>query len=543
MKTEAGRTSTSTIAELAAAAGVLIVAFYLSTRAGGRGFYAFDQSIVFDGSYRVLSGQVPYRDFLMPFGPVTFWLHAVFFKLLGTTYQAYVAGAGAVNVAATLTAMLIVRLLFPSLRFLPLAGGIVTAVWFYPPFGTPWVDQTAFFFALAAVFVFLKGLLDESDGATRPLLLAASGCLIFLSFLSKQNVGSFMVLLFPLLILADNRSGLRRLRDLGFFALGGAVTAGCFAIWVATSSDTAGFVHYFFEIPRELGVARLSGFADSWGALRWPSPMGRAPALMLATAWGSLAVSVVYLTASPARAARGTPPRPHLLAAVLCIYLAAFQHLFTNTTLNQPENGLAFTGVILAAGVGLLLSLGGLGGIRAGGLIAVAVGVLLLFTSRAGYRVAMRREVHEMLRGADFGDELPIEALKGLRWARPTRLRGYAVTPDHIVRLYRYLEQSGENFFIFPDWTLFYGLVGVPSPQPLLWFHEGVTYRKDDNAELDREIVDALKRNDVRIVVREQAAWFNPGKRLDDFPQLEAFLGGEFRKVGDIGIFRVYEKR
>ena len=103
------------IAELAAGAGILILSFYLTATAGARGFYPFDQSIVFDGSYRVASGQIPYRDFLVPFGPVTFWLHAFFFRLLGTTYHAYIIGAGVVNVAATLVAMLTGYACFPSL--------------------------------------------------------------------------------------------------------------------------------------------------------------------------------------------------------------------------------------------------------------------------------------------------------------------------------------------------------------------------------------------------------------------------------------------
>jgi hypothetical protein len=47
----------------------------------------------------------------------------------------------------------------------------------------------------------------------------------------------------------------------------------------------------------------------------------------------------------------------------------------------------------------------------------------------------------------------------------------------------------------------------------------------------------------VGIIVREQAAWFDPGKSMSDFPRLKAFVRSEFQKVGEIGIFSVYEKR
>ena len=38
---------------------------------GMRGFFAMDQSIVFDGGWRVLQGQIPYKDFVIPFGPIS----------------------------------------------------------------------------------------------------------------------------------------------------------------------------------------------------------------------------------------------------------------------------------------------------------------------------------------------------------------------------------------------------------------------------------------------------------------------------------------
>jgi hypothetical protein len=228
---------------------------------------------------------------------------------------------------------------------------------------------------------------------------------------------------------------------------------------------------------------------------------------------------------------------------MLCLYLVAFQHAFINTTLNQPENGLAFSGLVVALAAGLLLSHTKSG--RWGGkmVAAVAMAAFLFFACRAGYRVSTARDVHEIFRGSVFRDRLPIEGLEGLRWAEPMRIRGSVVRPEHVNALYDYLERRGENFFVFPDFTILYGLLEVPSPHPLLWFHEGVTYRRGANSDLDRRIVSDLRRNQVRIYVREKASWFSTGERLSDFPELKAFLRTEFEKRGEIGIFSVYEKR
>jgi hypothetical protein len=544
MAPERLRTSGSKIAELAAGAGILVLAYLLTAAAGARGFFPFDQSIVFDGSYRVVTGQVPYKDFLAPFGPVTFWLHALFFRLLGTDYRAYIAGTAVVNVAAALVAMLTVRILFQRLRFLPLVAGLLTAVWFYPPFGTPWVDQTAFFLTFLAVWAAVRGLALEDGNALRPWGLAASGCFAVLAFLSKQNVGSFMIFLYPLLVLAASGGNLGgALRGMGHFVLGAGAAAGGFALWLILGSDPGLFAHYVLGIPAALGRERLHAFAETWFGLLRPFFGGRGPAIMIAGVWGALAISASVLIAAGVSGGKAVLSRRHRLAAVLCIYLVVFQHLFINTTLNQPENGLAFDGIILALAVGLLLCRTRVGRPKARLAVTGLLAVFLFFACRSGWRVAMSREVHEMFRGSAFGETVAVKKLEGLKWAQPTIIRGSTVLPAHIVALCDYLEAKRENFFVFPDFTILYGLLGVPSPQPLLWFHEGVTYSRGADADLDMRIVAALKRNRVGIIVLEQASWFDTGQRLADFPEVQKFLRSEFEKVGAIGIFSVYEKR
>ena len=82
-------------------AAVLIYSFVFCFEAGRPGFFALDQSIVFDGAYRILSGQVPYKDFLIPIGPGVFCLQAIFFKLFGVNFTAYLLGAAIPNLLAT----------------------------------------------------------------------------------------------------------------------------------------------------------------------------------------------------------------------------------------------------------------------------------------------------------------------------------------------------------------------------------------------------------------------------------------------------------
>src|SRR5215510_14031112 len=64
---------------------------------GRRGFFPLDQSIVFDGGWRIASGQVPFRDFVAPSGHIPSLIQAAFFKTFGVTWFAYCLHASILN--------------------------------------------------------------------------------------------------------------------------------------------------------------------------------------------------------------------------------------------------------------------------------------------------------------------------------------------------------------------------------------------------------------------------------------------------------------
>ena len=101
---------------------LVVFAFWMTFRAGERGLFGFDQSIVFDGGYRVLRGQVPYRDFIIPIGPVVFWIQALFFALFGVEYHTCILAAAFFNALAALLTVGIIKLLFPGRRVIPCAA-------------------------------------------------------------------------------------------------------------------------------------------------------------------------------------------------------------------------------------------------------------------------------------------------------------------------------------------------------------------------------------------------------------------------------------
>ena len=125
---------------------------------GHRGIYLYDQSGVFDGAWRMLQGQVLYRDFYAPYGPVVFWIQSLFFRLAGVDFSSMVLSAAVINSVAIVCVIWLVRRLFPKPLHRPTAigAGLLTAVWFQAPFGTLWFEQTSFCFNLVAMVLLVE---------------------------------------------------------------------------------------------------------------------------------------------------------------------------------------------------------------------------------------------------------------------------------------------------------------------------------------------------------------------------------------------------
>ncbi len=529
------------IAELLIIGGIISAGFFLCFASGSRGFFAFDQSMTFDGAWRILCGQVPFKDFFMPFGPMAFWLQAGFFKLLGVNYFAYIFAASFVNLLATLCGIVIIKILFPGRSWLAYLCGIITAVWFYSIYGTTNAEQTAFFFSLAGITFVLPVLLYRLSVAAARSLLLASGVCALLSLISKQNAGAFIFPLYFLLIILGSEFSLKMVvsRSMWFF-LGFFLSLSVFCLWLVIYSRPAVFLEYFLRIPWEVGMNRIiynpfhAAFFDSAGLL-----------FIQYLFWFSLVVAVYVFFHYLFNLIQGKEfSLPRLLASFLCIYTVFFQYLFMRTAMNQKENGFPFLGIILAAVSGFILpKKSPRKRVVLNWVLAVLIGLSSIYVIVYGVETALTRKVQDVFSGSKFPKRSFIKKLEVLKWGQPTEVLGYDVQESDIAAVYEYLEAQNKPFFIFPDFTIFYGLLNFPSPQPVLWFDKGFSYSKRYDAKLDEWVVDDLKKKQVAIVVLEEKSFLTTDKRLGDFPQLKAYIFDNFIKVRSIGIFSVYEKK
>ena len=534
---------------LLSSALVIIVCVAFNWMTGHRGAFLNDQSLIWDGAWRILQGQVPYRDFWMPFGPVTFAIQAVFFRVMGVTWAATVASACLSTALATTISIRLARLLLPEApRPFALLSGLSVGLLFQAIFGTLWMEQTAFLFGLASLWLIL-------ESPKRRALLGISGICLVLSVLSKQNAGGLMTLyaagLIVILYLPSPRRIMASLLWCGTgFLLGVCV----FLLWLFTWSDPAQFLNLYFKSASGIGQSRMS-LDLIWAILSFEAAGNIGQLANLLCQPIGLAALVIGLS-DASRRGRFFVFAP---AGYLCAGLPVVQVVFQVTTRNEEENVLFLSALAVSLAVSLALLI-----VRNFDVIPVAAvtpalrlpsrrvvalvcaGSLCLFQLGFlfhGTRVAWRRLVQEFEPGAVFSVRMRDPGLNGLLCGSPGIFaQTVELKCEDFEAVTAYLKQKPGNFYIFGDAVLLYGLLQRPSPQPVLHFMRTYEFLSSQLPGVDQAMVHALRKNGVTTIVNETSRWYFTDP-VQTFPALWRYMQEDFTITARFGIYEVWEKK
>jgi len=531
-------------------------AFIFNWGTGHRGVFLLDQSIIFDGGYRILQGQTPYKDFLIPFGPVTFYIQALFFQLFGVNWTATVLPACLLNVLATLSVIRIVRLLSGGSRLLALCGGLATALCFQAPFGTLWLEQTSMFFDLLS----LQAVVEALQPARRHRLLwqFGSGCLLAVAILSKQNYGVFFLpIIFAVLVAGELPGRRQTLRSLLLAGLGLALTIALFLGWVRVASDFASFVQRTLVVAGEIGRERL-GLKVLAKALTFSGVSNLVQVDLLAFFAGALAL---LLAAFNLRARQWTVWREMAPAALIALLTPAFRSLALASTWNEWQNTYAFVGLAVCLAVSLgfriidSLSLAPAAGrepaLRLPSARSVKIGFALFaalwsvpvlgHVGSAGWQ----RVIQQFEDGARFREPVRVPGMERVLWGDPTKLNSKTnVLAAEFEQVASYLAANRTPFFVMGDSTLLYGLLGTQPPQPLVYFQTAHSFLKKEIPHLDEIISASLERHQIGIVVREKVTYqpvIHDAYPL--FPRTWSWFQTNFEHVTDFGNYEIWQRR
>jgi hypothetical protein len=177
--------------------------------------------IVFEGAFRILKGQVPFRDFAAPVGPLSFYITAAVFSVFGVSYLSYILCAGLVNAVAACSAYLGARRAFDE-RGLALGAGVVTALWNQAFFIWPWYSEIAIAFTFAAFACLQAGF---SGRWPRARAGAAAGALLAFGVFTKQTAGGVSLVALCLYAAALGEWACLRAMVAAAFVTGASLTA------------------------------------------------------------------------------------------------------------------------------------------------------------------------------------------------------------------------------------------------------------------------------------------------------------------------------
>lgn len=524
--------------------GALVIALFvlgwaLSWAAGVRGWMPLDQSIVFDGGWRLLSGQVPFRDFGTPAGFVPMLMQALVFGGFGVKWSSYVVHAAAVNGAYCVVAYGLLRA-FALGRGRAAVFAAGSAWLLYPPVGTPYPEQHAFFFVVLAIAM-AAWLGDVRSERAYRVGWAAVGVVWWLAVLSKPNAAGFGALPLGIIILVPPRGTPGR----GWAARLAGVAAGVLVAVLATALaagvagvDPAMFALYGWHLPAGAGLRRVG----VEGLLQSVERLSAAGLVSLAVV-PVLAVGALVRVAL----ARGRPEALSRLAgvtstALLALSLTVWCVLFLATTVNQAA--VAVAPAFIALGLGTEAAARCLPGRwLPRGLAAVVMALVLFDVIRFHTLIVETRSVLDIEYRPEAATRMRTPGLEAMWHQAPKKT---PVSANDLADVLQFLADRPGDFLLIGDHSILYGLSGRPSLSPSLWFHAGLAHPAADHparGAYEAALAGALKSGPHSggarwVIVEGERTWM--GTRLSKFPSVASRI---IRPPKRIGAFRIYRVR
>jgi len=236
-----------------------IVAFSTNYHYGFIGLMPMDNTVLFNGGYRVLKGYVPFTDYWLVTGPLLDYLNAFFFKILGISWSTFIIHSSIINSILAVTSYYFFKKMnLPNLY--SFFYSILISILFYPVVGTPFVDHHSTFFMILAFYSLIIAMKTNNSNyfIFLPILLC-------LSFLSKQTPAAYGIITIPLFILTILVLNKKRRVETLIKSIAGTLLALIFLIsfFLLTEININDFIEQYINYSSSIGKVRLSNYEFS----------------------------------------------------------------------------------------------------------------------------------------------------------------------------------------------------------------------------------------------------------------------------------------
>ena len=168
---------------------LLIFSFCVNQYYGYKGLTPLDDFLNFNCGYRILTGDLPFKDYYSVTGPALCIVQNFFYKIFGVNWFSLVIHASVFNVILCgIFYFFLKKIKIPDYLIILLCLGI--SILGYPNNGVPGVDHHGWVLSLSSLLFFYLGLVKKDK-----IIFVLSPIFLFLSFLVKQVPSAYFLIL------------------------------------------------------------------------------------------------------------------------------------------------------------------------------------------------------------------------------------------------------------------------------------------------------------------------------------------------------------
>jgi hypothetical protein len=232
---------------------IFFLALLFNQFSGNRGIFPIDSFSHFDIGYRVLNGDLPFRDYWVVSGPLIDLLQSFLFSIFDINWQIYLLNASILNgVIAVLMYKLFLN--FKLNKIFSFLYAICFAILAYPVSGTPFVDFHSTYFSIISIYLLIFAIKTEKlvYWFFLPIFLGAA-------FLSKQVPASYIGFSIILLIAYDSifNNSVKNFKNFLTLIISTSIFFLLFfSLLYFNEISFQSFLDQYINYPREIGKSR-----------------------------------------------------------------------------------------------------------------------------------------------------------------------------------------------------------------------------------------------------------------------------------------------
>ena len=232
------------------------IAFLVNYHYGFIGVMPMDNTVLFNGGYRILKGYIPFTDYWLVTGPLLDYLNALFFKLLGISWSTFIIHSSIINSILAISSFYFFQKINLSIRF-SFFYALLISILFYPVVGTPFVDHHSTFFMILA---FYGLILAVKTNNTNYILFIPS--FLVLSFFSKQTPAAYGIITISFFILIISFFDKEKGKEIFKKSVIGSLFAiiSIFLFFFLTKIEFSDFFQQYINFGSTIGKTRLSNY-------------------------------------------------------------------------------------------------------------------------------------------------------------------------------------------------------------------------------------------------------------------------------------------